>query len=297
MINLKSKEGLLLFRTILAETVEVVKKYKGSLSGEHGDGRLRGEYISSIMGNETYELFKQVKQLFDPNDIFNKGKITGSPAMDSHLRIKQGQQAANVKTNFYYSTPGGMLGLAEKCSGSGDCRKSQLSGGVMCPSYMATRNEKDTTRARANVLRQFLSNSLDEEPLNHEEIKEVLDLCISCKGCKSECPSGVDIAKMKAEFLQHYYDKNGVPFRSKLIGNFATQMKLASKFPSVYNIIFSTNFLRKTANRMVGFHAQRSMPLLSDTTLGRGTKSEKHPIRTARRKCFSFAMSLRIILT
>jgi Fe-S oxidoreductase len=267
MINLKTEEGLKLFRTILAETVEVVKKYNGSLSGEHGDGRLRGEYISSIVGEETYELFKAVKHLFDPNNIFNKGKITGTPPMDSHLRVKTGEQPAKVKTNFNFALPGGMLRLAEKCSGSGDCRKSELSGGVMCPSYMATRNEKDTTRARANVLRQFLSNSLDEEPLNHEEIKDVMDLCLSCKGCKSECPSGVDIAKMKAEFLQHYYDKNSVPFRSKLVGNFANQMKLASKFPSAYNFIFGNTTLRKAANKAVGFHPDRSMPLLAETTL------------------------------
>jgi FAD/FMN-containing dehydrogenase/Fe-S oxidoreductase len=267
MVNLKTEEGLKLFRTILAETVELVKKYNGSLSGEHGDGRLRGEYISSIVGEETYELFKAIKYLFDPNNIFNKGKITGTPPMDSHLRVKPGEQPAKVKTNFNFALPGGMLRLAEKCSGSGDCRKSELSGGIMCPSYMATRNEKDTTRARANVLRQFLSNSLDEEPLNHEEIKDVMDLCLSCKGCKSECPSGVDIAKMKAEFLQHYYDKNGVPFRSKLVGNFASQMKLASKFPSAYNFIFGNATLRKAANKAVGFHPDRSMPLLAKTTL------------------------------
>nr|MBA4140121.1 FAD-binding protein [Segetibacter sp.] len=267
MINLKTEEGLVLFRTILAETVEVVKKYKGSLSGEHGDGRLRGEYISSIVGGEVYSLFKAVKQLFDPGNIFNKGKITDTPPMDSHLRVKLGRQGNNVKTNFNFSNQGGMLRLAEKCSGSGDCRRSELSGGLMCPSYMATRNEKDTTRARANVLRQFLSNAADEKPLNHKEIKEVLDLCLSCKGCKTECPSGVDITKMKAEFLQHYYDKNGFPFRSKLIGNFTNQMKLASRFPTLYNFVFKNAPLRKAANKAVGFHPERSMPFLPKTTL------------------------------
>ncbi|MGE5518513.1 MAG: FAD-binding and (Fe-S)-binding domain-containing protein, partial [Candidatus Dadabacteria bacterium] len=267
IINLKTKEGVTLFRTILAETVELVKKYKGSLSGEHGDGRLRGEYISSVVGNEIYQLFVEVKRLFDPNNIFNKGKITGTPPMDSHLRVKAGQKPSTLKTTFNFPLQGGMLRLAEKCSGSGDCRKSHIAGGIMCPSYMATRNEKDTTRARANVLRQFLTNTNGEHPLNHKEIKEVMDLCLSCKGCKSECPSGVDITKLKAEFLQQYYDKNGVPFRSKLVGNFANQMKLASTFAPMYNFVMGTPVLRRVANRTVGFHPDRTMPLVAATTL------------------------------
>lgn len=267
MVNLKTKEGRALFRNILADTVTIVKKYNGSLSGEHGDGRLRGEYIAAIIGQETYELFKQVKHLFDPHAIFNKGKITDTPPMDSHLRVQLEQPASTLVTHFDFSSQGSMLRLAEKCSGSGDCRRSEMAGGTMCPSYMATRNEKDTTRARANVLRQFLSNTADTDPLNHKEIKEVMDLCLSCKGCKSDCPSGVDITKMKAEFLQQYYDKNGVPFRAKLIGNFAAQMKLASIFRWGYNLIFGTPFLRRIANRTVGFHPERSMPLLPKTTL------------------------------
>ena len=240
MINLKTPEGVQLFRNILAETVTLVKKYNGSLSGEHGDGRLRGEYISTVTGNETYQLFKEVKHLFDPYNVFNKGKITDTPPMDEHLRVSIGKQPEPIKTSFDFSGQGSMLRLAEKCSGSGDCRKSEITGGVMCPSYMATRNEKDTTRARANILRQFLSNPDDVHPLNHQEIKEVMDLCLSCKGCKTECPSGVDITKMKAEFLQQYYDKNGIPFRAKLIANFSKQMKLAAIFPWGYNFIFGT---------------------------------------------------------
>ena len=278
MINLKTQEGVKLFRNILAETVELVKKYHGSLSGEHGDGRLRGEYISTMVGKETYALFKEVKQLFDPHHIFNQGKITATPAMDEQLRVQVGKTPTPIATNFDFSAQGTMLRLAEKCSGSGDCRKTELTGGIMCPSYMATRNEKDTTRARANILRQFLSDPEQVDPLNNEEIKEVMDLCLSCKGCKTECPSGVDITKMKAEFLQQYHDKNGIPFRSKLIGNFVSQMKWASLIPGIYNFIFGNSFLRKIANRAVGFHPDRSMPLLPATTLifwqkKRGTKN------------------------
>ena len=267
MINLKTVEGVQIFRSILKETVELVKKYNGSLSGEHGDGRLRGEYISAMVGKETYQLFEEVKQLFDPHHIFNKGKITGTPPMDAHLRMQVGRQPLPLKTSFNFSAQGSMLRLAEKCSGSGDCRKSEITGGIMCPSYMATRNEKDTTRARANILRQFLSNPEDVNPLNHQEIKEVMDLCLSCKGCKTECPSGVDITKMKAEFLQQYYDKNGIPFRAKLIANFSSHMKLAAIVPWAYNLVLGTPVLRRMVNKIVGFHPDRTMPLLAGTTL------------------------------
>lgn len=287
MINLKTQEGVQLFRNILAETVTLVKKYNGSLSGEHGDGRLRGEYISTVTGNETYQLFKEVKHLFDPFNVFNKGKITDTPPMDEHLRVSIGKQPEPIKTSFDFSGQGGILRLAEKCSGSGDCRKSEITGGVMCPSYMATRNEKDTTRARANILRQFLSNPDDVHPLNHQEIKEVMDLCLSCKGCKTECPSGVDITKMKAEFLQQYYDKNGIPFRAKLIANFSKQMKLAAVLPWGYNFIFGTKPLRKIVSRIVGFHPDRSMPLLAATTLNAWFKKRlKNDIETGRKVNF-----------
>lgn len=262
IINLKSNEGVKQFRAILSDTAALVKKYNGSLSGEHGDGRLRGEFIPSMVGNEVYDLFKQVKQIFDPKGVFNAGKITNTPAMDSHFRMKQNQPINLGKTLFDFSADDGILRLAEKCSGSGDCRKSEISGGLMCPSFMATRSEKNTTRARANVLRQFLSDPNDATPYNHAEIKEAMDLCLSCKGCKIECPSSVDITKMKAEFLQQYYDANGTPFRSKLVGNFAAQMKLASLFRPIYNFVFGTTVLRKIANSLVGFHPDRSMPLL-----------------------------------
>jgi Fe-S oxidoreductase len=288
LLNLKTVEGVSIFRNLLADTVELVKKYKGSLSGEHGDGRLRGEFIPAMVGNETYQLLEQVKAIFDPNNIFNAGKITKTPKMDTYLRVKQGVVHEDAATTFDFSINGGILRLAEKCSGSGDCRKSAISGGVMCPSYMATRQEKDTTRARANVLRQFLSNEYDEHPFNHKEIKDVMDLCLSCKGCKTECPSGVDVAKMKAEFLQNYQEINGVPFRSKLIGNFNKQMKLASIFPPAYNFIFKNKLLRRTANKLVGFHPDRTMPELNPITLRAWYKKKRTKQQYDRRKVYLF---------
>lgn len=286
MVNLKSPEGLKTFRNILADTVELVKKYKGSLSGEHGDGRLRGEYIANVVGAETYQLFEQVKSIFDPKSIFNAGKITATAAMDTHLRVQQKPAGRTIKTTFDFSNEDGILRLAEKCSGSGDCRKMPISGGTMCPSYMATRLEKDTTRARANILRQFLSNEVDEQPFNHQEIKEIMDLCLSCKGCKTECPSGVDVAKMKAEFLQQYYDKNGIPFRAKLIANFSKQMKLVSKFQGLFNWFYSVKFFRQTANRLVGFHPDRTMPALGKETLLHWYK--KHAVKKSTKQLYFF---------
>lgn len=268
MLNLKTTAGKHLFRTILQETAAIVKKYNGSLSGEHGDGRLRGEFIPFIMGEKNYSLFQEVKHLFDPKGIFNKGKVVDTPKMNDFLRFEQDKQRKHIDTTFSFSAQESILHLAEKCSGSGDCRKTQVTGGVMCPSYMATRSERDTTRARANMLRHFYTNiETDQSGKLYSEVLDVLDLCVSCKGCKSECPSSVDITKMKAEFLQQYYDRTGIPARTKLIANFSKQMRLASIAPWAYNSIFGTPALRRIANKTVGFHPDRSMPHLGNTTL------------------------------
>jgi ferredoxin len=197
IINLKTEEGNRLFRVIAEEVATLVKKYKGSLSGEHGDGRLRGEFIQQMVGEKNYRLLKEVKNVWDPQHIFNPNKIVDTPPMNSMLRYVPGQFTPAFKTIFRFHQQD-ILQHAEQCNGSGDCRKSHLSGGTMCPSYMATRNEKDTTRARANILREFLTNSDKHNRYDHKEIYEVMSLCLSCKACKSECPSNVDMAKLKA---------------------------------------------------------------------------------------------------
>jgi FAD/FMN-containing dehydrogenase/Fe-S oxidoreductase len=266
MINLKTSEGKQQFRDVLADTAKLVKKYNGALSGEHGDGRLRGEFIPYMMGEEVYEMFRQVKRIWDPKGIFNANKIVDTPPMNEFLRYKADEPAPVISTHFDFSRQEGMLRLAEKCSGSGDCRKTELTGGTMCPSYMATRSERDTTRARANMLRRYLTEDT-RKSTSPDMVKEVLDLCMSCKGCKSECPSSVDVGKMKAEFTQQYYDQYGVPMRSKLIANFSKQMKMASVAPWIFNGVFGNPKLRKIANKMVGFHPDRSMPHLDSTTL------------------------------
>ncbi len=266
IINLKTKEGNQLFRTIAEEIATLVKKYNGSLSGEHGDGRLRGEFIKQMVGEKNYQLLKEVKRTWDPENIFNPNKIVDTPSMNTMLRYTPGQQTPEFKTIFRFHNQN-VLQHAEQCNGSGDCRKTALSGGTMCPSFMATRNEKDTTRARANILREFLTNSDKLNRFDHTEIYEVMDLCLSCKGCKSECPSNVDVAKLKAEFMQHYYDANGVPFRSKLIANFSSSARLGALAPALYNFMMTNNTISRVIKKFSGFAVDRSMPTMYKTTL------------------------------
>ena len=266
IINLKTEEGNRMFRTIATEIAGLVKKYNGSLSGEHGDGRLRGEFIRQMVGDYNYTLFRTLKKSWDPNNIFNPNKIVDTPPMNTMLRYSPGQKTPVFKTNFRFYNQD-ILQHAEQCNGSGDCRKTILSGGTMCPSYMATKNEKDTTRARANILREFLTNSEKLNRFDHEEIYEVMDLCLSCKGCKSECPSNVDVAKLKAEFLQQYHDLHGVPFRSRLIANFNRSARIGSLAPGIYNFMMTNRFTSNLIKKISGFAEKRSMPRLSNQSL------------------------------
>ncbi len=282
IINLKTEEGNRLFRLIAEEIATLVKKYNGSLSGEHGDGRLRGEFIEQMVGRKNYQLLKAIKKTWDPQNIFNPNKIVDTPSMNTMLRYQPGQQTPAFKTVFRFHNQD-ILQHAEQCNGSGDCRKTHLSGGSMCPSYMATKNEKDTTRARANILREFLTHSSKINRFNHKEIYEVMDLCLSCKGCKSECPSNVDMAKLKAEFLQHYYDDNGVPLRSKLIANFSIMSKAGSLVPGLYNFAMTTAALAKPIKKIVGFATDRSMPTLYKTTLKNWYKKHNRQPKTGRK--------------
>jgi FAD/FMN-containing dehydrogenase/Fe-S oxidoreductase len=273
VLNLKDAKDVKMFRTIGMEVAHLVKKYKGSLSGEHGDGRVRGEFIPIILGKKNYALLQELKSVWDPNHIFNPGKIVNVPSMISDLRYQPGRKEPEIKTIFDFSDVGGIVRATEKCNGSGDCRKTELSGGTMCPSYMATRNETDVTRARANILREFLTHSPKKNPFDHPEIKEVMDLCLSCKACKSECPSNVDVTKLKAEFLQHYYDAHGIPLRTRLIAYITEINKLASIWPGLYNFFMSNHIFLPILLKTIGFAPQRSMPLLANQTLKKWMKS------------------------
>ncbi len=287
IINLKTREGNRLFRTIAEEIATLVKKYQGSLSGEHGDGRLRGEFIRQMIGEKNYQLLREIKRTWDPDNIFNPGKIVDTPPMNEMLRYEPGQQTPPFPTIFRFHKQD-ILQHAEQCNGSGDCRKSHLSGGTMCPSYMATRNEKDTTRARANILREFLTHSDKPNRYNHKEIYEVMDLCLSCKGCKTECPSNVDMAKLKAEFLQHYYDANGVPFRSKLIANFSASARLGAMMPGLYNFVTGNRLLGGLIKKVSGFHSSRSLPTMHKETLRDWYRKHQSQRASNRRSVYLF---------
>ncbi|MEN8912403.1 MAG: FAD-linked oxidase C-terminal domain-containing protein, partial [Polaribacter sp.] len=270
ILNLKKKEDVVLFRKITTETAELVKKYKGSFSGEHGDGIVRAEFIPLMIGEQNYQLLRRIKKAFDPNNIFNKGKITDAFSMDESLRYEIDRIEPKIETIQDFSDSEGILKLAEKCNGSGDCRKPASAGGTMCPSYRATKNEKDTTRARANMLREVLTNNEAKNKFDSAELKEVFDLCLSCKACASECPSNVDIATLKAEFLYQYQETNGYSFRSKLFANNVKYNKLGSIAPALTNAILNTPF----AKAAMGVAQQRSVPKLAPKTLKKWIKKQ-----------------------
>ena len=213
-----------------------------------------------MVGEKNYALFRAIKRTWDPAAIFNPGKITDTPPMDASLRYKPNQPVREFKTILRFSEARGILRAAEQCNGSGDCRKSHLMGGTMCPSYMATRNERDTARARANILREVLTNSTKANPFDSDEIAPVMDLCLSCKGCKAECPSNVDVARLKAEWLQQRYDAQGIPLRARLIGGFSKAMCPASLAPGLFNFVVTNAVTSQLFKRFAGFATGRSIP-------------------------------------
>ncbi|MEQ9402434.1 MAG: FAD-linked oxidase C-terminal domain-containing protein [Cyclobacteriaceae bacterium] len=282
ILNLKTEEGVKLFRTIAEEIAELVKKYKGSLSGEHGDGRLRGEFIPKMIGEENYTLLKQIKQTWDPYNIFNPGKIVNTAPMDTSLRYEIGEETKEYDTFLDFSKDQGIVRAAELCNGSGDCRKSELTGGTMCPSYMATREEKDTTRARANVLREFLTRPEKSNPFDHPEIKEVMDLCLSCKGCKSECPSNVDMAKLKAEWQYQSHQSGGTSLRTRMIAGYSKSMALFEKAPFIYNLT------RNLSKPFLGFANSRSIPKMARRPLRYWFRKKFHSLHREPKKSVYF---------
>ncbi len=267
VLNLKDENDVELFHSIALETAQLVKKFRGSLSGEHGDGRLRGEFIPLMMGEKNYGLLKKVKNAWDPKNIFNPGKIVDTPRMNTFLRYEPGQATPEYETIFDFSGSGGLVRAIENCNGSGDCRKSEVIGGTMCPSYMATRDEHTTTRARANLLRELLTRPAGSNPFAQKELHDILDLCLSCKGCKSECPSNVDMTKLKAEFMQHYYDARGIPLRTRLIAHITKINKLGAIFPALFNWFVTNNVTSGMLKTMIGFSKSRSIPRIGKTTV------------------------------
>ena len=284
IINLKTTEGQALFRNLATETAQLVKKHRGSISGEHGDGRLRGEFIKILYGDDTYELMRQVKQCWDPNGVLNRHKIVDTLPMDSMLRfaiethtpheVNETHEAYKPQNTYFNwkaafdecDAPGAtgarsqthaLICTVEQCNGAGDCRKSNLIGGTMCPAYKVSGDELKTTRARANVLREILTHSGDDNL-----VKEMLDSCLACKGCKSECPSNVDMTRLRAELLQHYYDKHGTPLRSWLVARTAQMEEMGQYIRPFYNFFISFKPTASLIKKTIGFAAERGLPTL-----------------------------------
>ncbi|MCA0931553.1 FAD-binding protein [Lutimonas saemankumensis] len=262
ILNLKQKEDVGLFREITTQVAHLVKKYGGSMSGEHGDGIVRSEFLEFMLGKKNYDLMKRIKRTFDPQQLLNPGKIIDPWPMDASLRYEVDRKEPEIQTLQDFSDSMGILRATEKCNGSGDCRKPVFAGGTMCPSYRATKDEKDSTRARANTLREFLTHSKKANRFDHEELKEVFDLCLSCKACASECPSNVDVAALKSEFLYQYQKENGVSFRTKLFADNVKYNKMGSLVPGLANFVLNT----RLAKNALGIAKERTVPPLAQKT-------------------------------
>ena len=255
ILNLKTEEGRRLFRLIAHETTLLVRKHRGTISGEHGDGRLRGEFIPLQYGEKTYELMREVKYCWDADEIINPHKIVDTPKMDEWLRVLgYGETIKDAE----------MLCRVEQCNGAGDCRKSTLIGGTMCPAYKVSGDELQTTRARANVLREWLSGNA---AIGEAELKEVLASCLACKACKRECPSGVDMTRLRAEALQKLYDAHGTPLRTWMVARNGAIQRLGAMMPGVYNWFASNRWTSAMLKKMVGFAEERRIPKIGDWRL------------------------------
>ena len=308
IINLKTKEGQTLFRNLATETAQLVKKHRGSISGEHGDGRLRGEFIKMLYGDETYELMRQVKHCWDPEGMFNLHKIVDTLPMDSMLRFDIDQQydiekrLGSDKTYFNWKAafdeckaPGAtgaksqmnaLMCSIEQCNGAGDCRKSNLIGGTLCPAYKVSGDELKTTRARANVLREILTRGGD-----YKQVKEELDSCLACKGCKSECPSNMDMTRLRAEVLQFYYDEHGTPFGSFMVAHMAQIEQIGAMIKPLYNFFATWSLSSYLIKKVISFSSERQIPILSRYSMRKLVAKEQALYRIARpkKKVYLFA--------
>jgi FAD/FMN-containing dehydrogenase/Fe-S oxidoreductase len=265
-LDTSDPDGVSRMRRIAEGVADLVVDCGGSLSGEHGDGLARSEFLERMYGPEILRAFSEMKALFDPEGVLNPGVIVDPPPMDRQLRIGPGRRRLPVNTNLDFSSQGNFAAAVELCNGSGFCRKK--TGGTMCPSYMVTLDEKDTTRARANMLRSVIDGTLPPEELTGERMKEVMDLCVGCKACKTECPSQVDVASMKTEVLSQMGREHGFSVRQKAAGHIRRQLALAALFPSLYNAVASTRLARRAA-ALAGIDPRRSLPKVTNKTFSK----------------------------
>ena len=269
ILNLKDPHDRQLFRTVAHETALLVRKHHGSLSGEHGDGRLRGEFIPLLYGEKVYQLMREVKHCWDPDGLFNMNKIVDTPPMDQYLRYEVNQT--------YRINDHELICAIEQCNGAADCRKSNLIGGTMCPTFKVSHDELLSTRARANILREILSHHTTSgdtlsrsRKLSNDDrkaIEEMLYSCLACKGCKSECPSNIDMTRIRAQVLQHLYDQHGTPFRSWMVARMASVERLGHLVRPLYNHFASAAWSSAIIKKLVSFAPERAIPTLSSKTM------------------------------
>ena len=265
VVNLKTEEGVRKFEAIANAVSDLVLEYGGALSGEHGDGLVRGPFMEKMFGPVLYEAFRTIKRAFDPQRIFNPGKIVDAPPLTANLRYGAGYTTPAPVTFFDYSEYGGLGGAVDMCSGLGVCRKKL--DGTMCPSYMVTQDEGDSTRGRANVLRLAMAGRLGEAGLGDDGVYDVLDLCLECRACKAECPVGVDMARFKSEFLADYWSRHGVSRHARVLGHARTLAKWGSFFAPLSNWLMNSSAGKRAGEKWLGIDSRRALPTFARLTL------------------------------
>ena len=282
VINLKQVTDIQKMRDMAHRVLDMTLEFGGAMSGEHGDGLVRSEWIETIFGAQIYNAFRKVKTAFDPTGIMNPGKIIDPPPMTENLRYGSNYRTIQIDTYFDFSSQGGFAGAIEMCNGVGACRKKLA--GTMCPSYMATKEEEHSTRGRANVLRAVLSGSLPAEHFKSKRLHDVLSLCLECKGCKAECASNVDMAKLKYEFLAHYYKARGLPLRNRLFGNIAKLSAIGSAFAPVSNWPMNSGVSKWAMEKIIGIDRRRTLPTFARETFERWYAKRESQNRWGSRK-------------
>lgn len=264
LINTKDRRDIQIMKDMTDEISDLVIEFGGGMSGEHGDGLARSHLNRKLFGPQLYKAFCDVKSAFDPEGRMNPGKIVHAPPMDQSLRYGTEYRTITINTHYDFSREGGFATAVELCNGVGVCRKKNE--GTMCPSYMVTLEDKHSTRGRANLMREVLSGKLPADEFTGKDLYDALDLCLECKGCKAECPSNVDMAKLKYEFLAHYNEANGTPFRSRMFANIHAASKVASLFPSLANWTLANPLVRRALDRFVGIDMRRKLPSFASET-------------------------------
>ena len=264
VIDLKTPRGLEQVHQIAGEITDLVLEFGGTISSEHGDGRARSPFLERVYGPRLFQAFRELKRAFDPKNLMNPGNIVASPGLTEHLRYGTQYTTWEPATLLDFSAQGGFAAAVEMCNGVGVCRKKLE--GTMCPSYMATRDEEHSTRGRANALRAVLSGQVPAADFTGKRLYAVMDLCLECKACKAECPANVDMAKLKYEFLSHYYAANGLPLRNRLFGRIATLSRLGSRVAPLVNTVSALGASRWLLEKIVGIDRRRPLPPLARQT-------------------------------